>query len=147
MSAGLVVMSCPTRSAQGPEGPGFYPRFPTGNAPGGAQLEAAANDTAAAAGNLVVGTPTLTIIFPQNEPLGVGLQALFTMSYIGTTADVQSFSIVSGLTGDMTAAAVPGTQTGNFTWTPSAAGTFTVEFEFIATDGTFGTGSITFVVN
>jgi hypothetical protein len=147
MSAGLVVISCPTRSAQGPQGPGFYGRFPTGNAPGGAQLSAAANDSTSALGNVGSGTDSLTVIFPQNTPLGVGLESQFTLSYIGTTADVASFTIISGLTGNMTATPVSGTQTGNFAWTPSAAGTFTVGFEFTATDGTFGTGSITFVVN
>ena len=154
MAAGLVVVSCPTRSAQGPQGAGFYGRFPQGNAPAGAQLDAAANDATSAAGNLVVGTPTLQIIFPQDTPLGVGLPTVLTMSYIGTAADVSTFTISSGQFGDMATTPVTGTQTGNFTWTPSAAdvtnngsGNFTVEFEFIATDGTFGIGSITFVVS
>lgn len=94
-----------------------------------------------------LGAGSITIIFPQDIPLGVGLPAQFTLSYIGTSADVSSFSIISGLTGDMTVTPVIGTQTGNFSWTPAASGSFSVGFEFVAIDGSFGTEVITFVVN
>jgi Putative Ig domain len=142
MSAGLVVISCPTRSAQGPVGPGFYGRFPQGNAPGGSQLEAAANDTTAAVGNIGSGTDSLTIIFPTVMPeLSAGSPVLFTLTAIGGTGDFVTWSMT---------AAPPGVtidDNGDFEGTPTTPGEFHPVIMVTDSAGNFGQTTFTCIVN
>ena len=167
MSAGYVVISIPTESPQGPLGPGYYGRYPAGNAPGGSALSAAANDSDVASGAisahaalagaatdsdsatgaLPTGSNSLTIVFPQTMPeMSVGTPVAFTISAVGGTGSYPTWS-GSGLPPGITVTPSGDGETAQFAGTPTSSGSYSPSITGTDSAGNYGIGNFTCVVN